>query len=258
MINETALRLSKKILLFCFGFEVEEDFFIMELTEKLQSIEHKEKMIENMLSCHKRSSGKIFANNFSFAVNDMITEKIEPGMRDKALRVYMILEKYAFDNETFEVSLAQSTIANELKISREYVCRLIAALHNARIIRKVRRGFTQCNKYVLMVRQRLTNLLAALNKVRAEKQQCKNEMKKAETQDKKAASEKKAAAGDPNSKTRKKYGNKKETVDAFNDFEQRRFNFTNLEKFLRGQADPNTSDDLSQIYEDGTWEAKRV
>lgn len=143
--------------------------------------------------------------NFTIIENDIMCDKISDG----AFRLYSILKSYCFGNKT-TCFPSEITLASKMRKSVRTIQRYIKELIKASLITKKRRGSIS-NIYEILRK-------TAENKIEAIKVN--------------AAERKNNSA--PNKTEHSTYGKKKST-SIFNDYEQRNYNFTNLEAMLLGR-----------------------
>lgn len=142
--------------------------------------------------------------NYTIIQNDTITSNLGNG----AFRLYCLLQSMCY-GEKDSCFPSQNYLAEKLNKSVRTIQRYLQELYNAKLIQKRRRGSIS-NVYTILGRKILQQVDKAVNKV---KNACRS--------------------------YQNKY--KKEEVSSFNKYEQRQYNFDNLESVLLGEMeyDPN-------------------
>lgn len=177
--------------------------------------EKKKKAHDNFLSKHSPLKMKPYSNNVPVnEIIDVINKKVPKGLKNAAKAVYFSLEAHA--NKACYANPAQATIASECDMSREYVCYILKKLDEAGIIKKIRRGLTYCNIYILVIKQKLMEDLQSEIELNITLATLKKQLNKTK-----------------NNKIQTKE-NKKST---FNNYNQRKYNFENLEGLLLGNIE---------------------
>ena len=133
--------------------------------------------------------------NYTIIQNDTITSNLGNG----AFRLYCLLKSMAY-GEKDHCFPSQSYLANALNKSTRTIQRYLQELYNAKLIQKRRRGSIS-NVYTILGKKVLQQVDKAINKAKSAYKSYKN-----------------------------KY--KREEVSNFNNYEQRNYNFNNLESIL--------------------------
>jgi hypothetical protein len=184
----------------------------MLLSEKLKNI-----LNENHA---KIKTMKIFSN--AVGVNDKIAFllTLDKGIRGTCGLILDMFEGHVNTDEKSDnymiVYASQATVAKELSLTREYVSHCINQMAKNELcpFTKIRRGLNLCNQYIMTAKKKLVELLKEIYKAQEEERKAKNQENKA--------------------KEKKQWFGKKDKVDNFNNFEQREYDWDDLEKKLRG------------------------
>ena len=163
---------------------------------------------------------KVFSN--AVGINDKIAfiNSLPKGIRGTCSLILDAFEAHVNtdekNNNYMMVYASQATISKELELSREYVCHCINRMAESILCPfiKIRQGLNLCNYYVMTAKKKLVELLKQIYKAQEEEREDKNK--------------------ENQGKEKKQWFRKKEKTGGFNDYEQRSYDFEELEKQLLG------------------------
>jgi hypothetical protein len=170
-----------------------------------------ERIKEELNQAHQHiKSGKTYSK--LVPVNDKLhyISKLPSRLRGAASFVYDALELHVNNNLIAYVS--QDTLATETGYTRQWVCYILGKLHEIGLIHKIRKGLNKANEYILVAKQNLIQKLSEY--MEAKKEELKEQH----------------GNGKQNYKSAKN--------DNFNNFEQREYDYDDLERKLLGWNDP--------------------
>jgi len=159
---------------------------------------------------------KVYSNHVPINTKLEKLRLLPSGLRGAASLVYDALEAHC--NEKYEVYASQSTLAIETGYSREWVNYIIKKLVEVGLINKKRRGLNISNLYTLIVKKAMCVIVDEIKNILIE-------IKKHEKEEK-----------------QKNYKNTKKRE--FTDYDQRNYDYDELEKALLGETE---IDDIGSI-----------
>ena len=170
---------------------------------------------------------KTFSNAFNNNDIETFINSLPNGIKGTCARIFIhwegkvLANKSEVDKDYMVVYESQQQTATALNLTREYICHCINIMAKAPncIFEKIRQGLNKANYYILTGKKNLQILLNRINEI---KEEVKKTIREIENE------------GKDRTVPKRSWTNKFEKIDTFNNYDQRSYDYNELEKNLLG------------------------